>query len=291
MTDTLKPPIILIGNYRSGTSITQKLIGLHPDIVTWYEPRTLWLYADPRRPHDEFDETDASEKVVRYIRGRFLSYQKRHGNRRIMEKTPGNILRVPYVRAIFPEATLLHITRNPFSYLSSMEFKWQRTKTLRGILRSLQDTPITQLPYYLEQFANDMVRKKLLKTKYVSIYGPRYRGIYEDMKTASKLKVIARQWAIGNRMAREDLGSLGQGRVLSLRYEDLVATPQACFREIYDFCGLQYDAGMLSTAEKMVDPGRQERWRRFDRQQLDAIMPEIEGEMEFYGYKIPQSLL
>src|SRR3990170_8678052 len=112
MTDTLRPPIILIGNYRSGTSITQKLIGLHPDIATWYEPRTLWLYADPRRPHDEFDETDATEKVVRYIRGRFLSYQKRHGNRRIMEKTPSNILRVPYVRAIFPEATLLLITRN-----------------------------------------------------------------------------------------------------------------------------------------------------------------------------------
>ena len=46
MAARLKPPIFLIGNYRSGTTITQNLIGLHPDIVTWYEPRTLWLYAD-----------------------------------------------------------------------------------------------------------------------------------------------------------------------------------------------------------------------------------------------------
>ncbi|TIS11405.1 MAG: sulfotransferase, partial [Mesorhizobium sp.] len=37
-TAELKPPIFLIGNYRSGTTITQKLIGLHPDVVTWYEP-------------------------------------------------------------------------------------------------------------------------------------------------------------------------------------------------------------------------------------------------------------
>jgi len=290
MTEMLRPPIILIGNYRSGTGITQKLIGLHPNIVTWYEPRTLWLYADPGRRHDEFDETDASEGVVRYIRSRFLGYQKQHGNRRIMEKTPGNILRVPYVRAIFPEATLLHITRNPFSYISSMELKWQRTKTLRGIRRSLADTPITQLPYYLGQFAEDMFRKKLLRTKYVSIYGPRYRGIEKDLKTLSKLRVIARQWAIGNRRAREALAALGQGRVLSIRYEDLVASPQAHFRQIYDHCGLQYDAYMLRTAEGMVDSGRQEKWLRLNRQQIKAVMPEIQGEMDFYGYEIPESL-
>ena len=34
----LRPPIFLIGNYRSGTTIAQNLIGLHPDVVTWYEP-------------------------------------------------------------------------------------------------------------------------------------------------------------------------------------------------------------------------------------------------------------
>src|SRR5436190_10826177 len=71
----LKPPIFLIGNYRSGTTIAQKLIGLHPDIATWYEPKTIWLYADPARRHDEFGENDATEKVARYIRGRFLEYQ------------------------------------------------------------------------------------------------------------------------------------------------------------------------------------------------------------------------
>jgi len=290
MTETLKPPIILIGNYRSGTGVTQKLIGLHPDIVTWYEPRTLWLYADPRRGHDEFDEADATEKVVRYIRGRFLRYQKRHGNRRIMEKTPGNVLRVPYVRTIFPEAILLHITRNPFSFISSMELKWQRVKTLKGIRRSVADTPITQLPYYLGHFADEIVRKKLLRMKYVSIYGPRYKGIEKDLRTFSKLRVIARQWAIGNRRAREELAALGQGRVLSFRYEDLMASPKGYFRQIYDHCGLEYDAGMLHAAEELVDSGRQEKWLRLDPKQIKAIMPEIESEMDFYGYEIPQPL-
>jgi hypothetical protein len=291
VTGPLRPPIILIGNYRSGTSIVQQLIGLHSDIVTWYEPRTLWLYADPGRRHDEFDESDATPKVAGYIRSRFRRYQARHDGRRIMEKTPANILKVAYVHAIFPEATYLHITRNPFSYISSVEFKWQRTKTLRGIRRSLAATPVTQLPYYARQLAEDLVRKKLLKQKYISMYGPRYRGIEEDLKTQGRLRVIARQWALCNKKARQDLARLGKGRVLSLCYEDLVANPDDMVRKIYDHCGLACSAEILRRAREMVDPGRQEKWLRLDRQQLATIMPEIQREMEFYGYELPYALL
>jgi hypothetical protein len=288
---SLRPPIILIGNYRSGTSIVQQLIGLHPDIVTWYEPRTLWLYADPGRRHDEFDERDATPEAARYIRSRFLKYQKRHGGRRIMEKTPANILKVPYVHAIFPDATYLHITRNPFSFISSVEFKWQRTKTLRGIRRSLADAPVTQLPYYARQMAEDLIRKKIMKQKYISMYGPRYRGIEEDLKTQGKLRVIARQWALCNRKAREDLQRLGRGRVLSFRYEDLIADPDSLVSEIYDRCGLACSDEIRRRAHEMVDPGRQEKWLRLDRQQLTTIMPELQREMDVYGYELPHALV
>ena len=291
MTNGLKPPIILIGNYRSGTSISQKLIGLHPDIVTWYEPRTLWLYADPGRRHDEFDESDATEDVVRYIRGRFLKFESRHGGRRIMEKTPANILKVPYVNAIFPEATYLYIVRNPFSFISSMELKWQRTKTLRGIQRSLASTPVTQTPYYAGHMIDQLVRKKVLRKKYVSIFGPRYKGIEKDLKDHDKLRVIARQWAICERKAREDLAKLGKGRVFSFRYEDLMAKPRTLFRQIYDHCGLAYKDEWLCAAERMVDPKRQQKWRRLEREQLKAILTEVQEEMEIYGYEIPPPLL
>jgi len=290
MTERLRHPILLIGNYRSGTGVTQNLIGLHTDIVTWYEPRTLWLYADPGRQHDEFGKNDATKKVTNYIRGRFLNYQSRHGDRKIMEKTPANILKVPYVNAIFPEATYLHITRNPFSYINSMELKWQRTKTLKGIRRSLASTPITQLPYYAGHLATDLLRKKVLKKKYVSIYGPRYKGIEQDLKKHGKLKVVARQWAICNKKAREDLATLEKGRVFSFRYEDLMENPKTYFRQIFDHCGLGYNDDMLRKAEEMVDPGRQEKWFRLDQQQLNAIIPEVQEEMEFYGYEIPSRL-
>jgi hypothetical protein len=291
MATELKPPIFLIGNYRSGTTIAQKLIGLHPDIVTWYEPRTLWLYADPARRHDEFGKTDATAKVVSYIRGRFLEYQSRHGGRQIMENTPSNVLRVPFVHEVFPEAIFLYITRNPFSCISSMELKWQRTKTLKGLRRTLAVTPVTQLHYYAKDLIRQMISKKVLKRKYTPIYGPRYKGIDRDLKENDKLTVIARQWARGNRKAREDLARLGTGRVFSFRYEDLMEDPEPVLRRIYEHCGLRCTDDIVRTAKEMIDPGRQQKWLRLDRKELTAIIPEIRDEMEFYRYEIPQSLL
>jgi len=287
---TLRPPIFLIGNYRSGTTITQKLIGLHSNIVTWYEPRTLWLYADPGRRCDEFAETDATDKVIRYVRGQFLEFQLQNGNRQIMENTPSNIMRVPYVYKIFPEATYLYISRNPFSCISSMELKWQRAKTWKGLLRTISNTPVKQLPYYTHDFINQMLAKKIMRKKYTPIYGPRYNGIDEDLKVHGKLTVIARQWARGNQKAREDLAKIGNGRVLSIRYEDLITDPEPVLRRIYDHCGLACYDSIVRTAKEMVDPGRQEKWLRLDPRELRAIIPEIRDEMEASGYTIPPSL-
>lgn len=291
MTSTaLKPPIFLIGNYRSGTTITQNLIGLHADIVTWYEPRTLWRYADPARRHDEYDARDATEKVSRYIRARFLRYQARHGGRQVMENTPSNVLRVPFVHEIFPEAIYMFMTRNPFSCISSIEVKWHRTKTWRGLLRTLSDTPATQLHYYAGEFLKHMVVRKVLPNGCRTIYGPRYQGIDQDLKRRGLLTVIARQWALCNRRAREDLAQLGNGRVLQFRYEDLIQDPGSVVKLIYDHCGLICDDRIVRAAMEMVDPGRQQKWLRLDPAELKAIMPEIQDEMDRYGYEIPPAL-
>ncbi|MBD9373704.1 sulfotransferase [Rhizobium sp. ARZ01] len=286
----LRPPIFLIGNYRSGTTITQNLIGLHPDVVTWYEPRTLWLCADPGRQHDEFAESDATEKVTRYIRRRFLKFQLQNGGRQIMENTPSNVLRVPYVQEIFPEATFLFITRNPFSFISSMELKWQKTKTFKGLKRTLSVVPVWQLHYYVGSLVRQMIVKKILRGKYTPIYGPRYKGIDLDLKVNDKLAVIARQWARGNRKAREDLAKLGTGRVLTCRYEDLMEDTEATLRQIYDHCGLTCSDDIVRAAKEMVDPTRQEKWLRLDREKLKAIIPEVQEEMGYYGYEVPPML-
>jgi hypothetical protein len=287
MSSALKPPIILFGNTRSGTTIVQQVMDTHPDIAGWYEPRTLWLYADPRRRHDEFDERDATDKVKRYIRAQFLRFQQQNGNRIVLEKTPANILKISYVRAIFPEATFLFMVRNPFSFISSVEMKWQRTLSGKGIRRRLQWTPITQLHHYAGRLIMQQVEKRILRRKYMSLWGPRYKGIEHDLKTHDLLTVIARQWSVCSQKAEEDLALFDPGQVLRLKYEDFVNDPISDLERICAHCGLAMTNDMTRAAKEWVKPDRQLKWQRFDPRDLARILPEIEGEMQRHGYTIP----
>lgn len=290
MANELKPPIIILGNTRSGTTIVQRVLATHPDIVEWYEPRTLWLYADPGRAHDEFNESDATDRVKRYIRGRFLKYQKQHGNRVVLEKTPANILKIPYVRAIFPEATYLFVVRNPFSFISSVELKWQRTLTSKGIRRRLQSTPVTQLHYYAGRFVMQYVNKGILRRKYQPLWGPRYKGIEQDLKTHELLTVIARQWSVCSRKAEEALALFEPGRILRLRYEDFVEDPISDMERVCAHCKVEMTDDMVRAANEWVKSDRQEKWRRFDPRDLARILPEIEDEMQRHGYAVPPEI-
>ncbi|MEZ4869905.1 MAG: sulfotransferase [Caldilineaceae bacterium] len=290
MSNELKPPIILLGNTRSGTTIVQKVMGVHPDVAQWYEPRTLWLCADPGRSHDEFDECDATARVKQYIRKQFLKFQQQHGNRIVMEKTPANILKIPYVRAIFPEATFLFIVRNPFSFISSVEMKWQRPVTHVGIRRRLQSTPVTQLHYYAGRLIRDQIYKRVLGRKYLQVWGPRYKGIEQDLKREEMLTVIARQWALGSRKAERDLAQFEEGRVLRLRYEDFVVDPIPDLERICAHAGLTMTDAMVKAAKEWVKPDRQLKWQRFDPRDLARILPELEEEMQRHGYVVPDEI-
>jgi len=288
MSSRLKPPIILFGNTRSGTTIVQKAMAIHPEIVEWYEPNALWLYADPGRSHDEFDESDVSDKVKRYIRKKFLQYQESHGNCVVMEKTPQNILRIPYVHAIFPEAKFMFIVRSPFSFISSVEFKWQRPVTGRGVIRRLKDMPLSQLHYWIRRYLVQQYNKRILRRKYLSIWGPRYKGIDVDLHENDLMTIIARQWSMVSRKAEQDLARIfNDGQLLRLRYEDFVNDPVSHIEQISKYCGYEVTEDMIRFARENVKPDRQDKWRRFDPQVLAQIIPEIRDEMQRHGYEIP----
>jgi len=212
-TDELKPPTILLGNVRSGTSLTRLLFDNHPELCTWREPRTVWTYAAPGRRHDRFDERDARPRVIRHVRRCFLDYQREHGGRRVMEKTPSNVLRIPYVRRIFPDAALIYIKRDPFANLGSSEMKWQGTITRKRLLRRLRETPAWQWRHYVTRLVGDHFRKHVLRRKYPTVWGVRYPGIYRDAASMHATELMARQWVACVRQADADIAALPAGDV------------------------------------------------------------------------------
>lgn len=288
MADALKPPIILLGNVRSGTTMMQELFGLHPDVVPWFEPRTVWAYADPGRRHDRFDAADATPRVVSYIRRRFLRFQEANGGRRIMEKTPSNVMRIPYVRAIFPEARYLYIIREPLANLSSSELLWRLPIHRRKLWRRIKETPKTQLHHYATRYVVDHARVRLLKRRHVSVWGVRYPGIYEDLKQSTAEQVIARQWVEASRQVRADLEGLQEGDVMQVRYEDFVTDATTIFPRILEHFGLEMTDAIAGALNERVDPNRRDKWRRLDEQTVRACLPILRDEMAGHGYEVPE---
>jgi hypothetical protein len=228
--------------------------------------------------------------VRTYIRGQFLKYQTEHGGRTIIEKTPHNILRIPYVREIFPDAHFLYIVRNPLSFVSSVELKWRRPAGSKRLVKRLQSTPVMQIPFYFKRFLNQQWHNRILRRKYLSVWGPRYKGIQADVKAEDMLTVIARQWARATRKAARDLAAFDDGQVLRLRYEDFVENPIDQLRRICAHCGLEMTDDMADYVRREVRTDRGDKWKRFEPEQLAKIIPELSQEMVRNGYEVPEEI-
>ena len=285
--NTLMPPIFLLGNVRSGTSVTQSAFGLHPNLCTWYEPRTVWMYADPSRKHDHFDASDATPRVKQYIRKRFLNHQRKHGGLRVMEKTPSNTVRARYVHEIFPESKIVYIVREPLANLSSSEYWWSKVITFEHLMERLVEAPKSQLHHYVGRLVADNYRKRVLKETHAQVWGVRYPGIQEDVARLTTEQVIAKQWVNCVRTAAQDIAELPEGRVMKIRYEDFVENPVGVFEGVMKHTGEKMTREIADWLDKNIDAGRQTKWHRLDRGVVSRVIPILERAMADENYRVP----
>ena len=110
---------LVIGCARSGTSILGELIGCHPDVRYVFEAHRVWeLAGQGVGESHRLTAQHATPPVKREIRHWFLEQQG--AARLLVEKNPRNVLRVPFLRAVFPEAQLIHIVRDGRDVACSM---------------------------------------------------------------------------------------------------------------------------------------------------------------------------
>src|SRR5512135_1495714 len=101
----------VVGCARSGTSILGELIASHPSVKYLFEAHSVWESAglgveDSHRMLAE-QGTPAGKKGIR------AWFEAQGGEAAfLVEKNPRNVLRIPFVREIFPEAGLVHIVRD-----------------------------------------------------------------------------------------------------------------------------------------------------------------------------------
>ncbi len=132
----------------------------------------------------------------------------------MLEKTPKNSLRVPFLARVFPEARFIYLYRDPRQVLSSMIEAWTT-----GRFRTYP-----QLPGW-----TGAAWSLLLVPGWRELIG---RPLHE---------IVAAQWNAATRLLIDDLEALPAQRLTIARYDALVADPAAEIRRLCAATGLDWD--------------------------------------------------
>jgi LPS sulfotransferase NodH len=204
---------------------------------------------------------DATTTIVTELRQRFAGrVVDRDGQvpdsgakTRLLEKTPKNALRVPFLLEVFPDAQFIFLQREPRANLSSMIEAW----------RAKGWVTYRQLPGWPGPWS------LLLPPGYERLQG---RPLEE---------VVAFQWRVANETILDDLADLPRERWTSVRYEDLVRDPRAEVARLLEFTGLAMDARLESYLAKPLPLSKYtqtrpepDKWKQ-NATQIERVMPSL----------------
>jgi len=243
-------PVFVLGTGRSGTTILGKVLGLHRDLLFLNEPKALWHSACPlddcigsyQRGEARYtlDASHANDATAREIRKLYSYALLITGSRRVLDKYPEMIFRVPFVRAIFPDAKLLFLVRNGYDALRSIT-TWSR--------RSGRDTQAGREDWW----GLDCRKWKLLVRDVVAKDDALAGRVQQISELTRHEDMAAVEWAVTMR-AGLCLMDEQPGLLHEVRYETLCQQPEPVLTSVCGFCGLGDDPVFLSYASRMLSP-------------------------------------
>lgn len=278
-------PLFVIGAARSGTKLIRDLLGSHPlvDEVP-YDINYVWRFGNENVAHDQLSPATLTSRMRRRIVRHLARYSS--GAPFLVEKTVSNCLRIPYVNAVFAEAEFIHLVRDGRDVVESAFRRWLAPLDWRYVLGKAMTFPLRKAPGYALSYVWTGLRKSIYSNRGdVGTWGPRYKGIDEDVSSKGILETCAIQWARCVDRALRDLRTLPGDRVLTVRYEDFVREPRSHLTTIVEFVGLPSapyaNADLSKVTQDHIGKGR----RRLSHEQMDDIRPHIEGVLSELRYE------
>lgn len=215
-----RPPIIIGGAPRSGTTLLRLIVDSHPNIVCGPEmkilPAICQAFFDHNRIYgayltEQFGIARATHARVfgDHIRGILEDYRLRSGKQRVAEKTPDNIFYFPQLAELMPDSPLVHIIRDGREVILSM-----------------------------------------MRTNWIEADTGARPAIAQDVSAAARYWVKAVTFG---RRARAHPGVLYH----ELRYEDLTRNLEATMRAFLDFVGEPWSRDVIEydRREHHLSPG------------------------------------
>ena len=269
-----RPPIVIIGAGRSGTKFLRDVLAASPEVgAVPYDVNYVWRRGFEGAADDVLPAASVGDRSRAYVRRtlmRMAGLPPTGDGGILVEKTVSNALRVPFVAATLPDARFLHLVRDGREVIESALRMWREPPERGYLLRKLRYFDFTNVGYAW-WFAKNALTARFGGGRAPAIWGPRYPGIEEDVRRLPLVEVVARQWTECVRRATRDLAALPDERVMSVRYEALVARPQV-MEEIARFVGLERPDTVIDAYGATVRADLQAKWRgAFGAQDLEIV--------------------
>ncbi len=277
--------VFLIGAARSGTKFLRDIFSAHPDIgVIPYDINFTWRRGNEDYPDDEMSPELCRREVSDYLRSEIpRKGRKSNSNAEIIvEKTVSNTLRIPFLLEAFPKAKFVILTRDGKPVVESAARVWTETPSLTYRLKKLCFAGIPEWKYLWWYLRNMMTGGKREDAK--PVWGPRYRGIEDDLQTEPLEVVCARQWVACNEAILRDQETIPEDQKFQIRYEELVSD-SSVLEELCDFIGLKNAETVLSRYGDSVESGMNNKWEKaFSASLLSQLSPIMNPVLSKLGY-------
>lgn len=250
-----EPFVFIIGSPRSGTTILGDILGRHPDIVHWYEPYFIWDYHIGNLDTDIRTERHLTEKARRFIRREFQLFLKSAGARILVEKTPENSFKIPFINAVFPHAKWIHIIRDGRSATASIRREWLKRKKIVETRSVRKILPVVLEMMELQPFWRNRIQALTFEIKQLSVWntkslfnkskwqgqigwGPRFPHWQELYSKLSLLEFNALQWLSCIETIEAQSCLIPPENYLEIRYENLICKSDKTIQQIFSFIGI-----------------------------------------------------
>ncbi|MBN8501198.1 MAG: sulfotransferase [Sphingomonadales bacterium] len=182
-------PIFVVGFPRSGTTLLDTLLGNLPELQV-FEERQMLAQVDSEFP-DLVQTTDAA--VIVAARARYFAlateFEGAAAGRRIVDKHPLHMARMPLINRLFPEAHIVMVERHPADVVLSC---FMANFLLNTAMRSFTDLEEAARTYDAV-FANYTRAAELLKLR---VHAVRYERMIADLEAEMRplLAFLGLEW-------------------------------------------------------------------------------------------------
>lgn len=293
----------IVGSGRSGTTLLGDILDLHPLICCWYEPYFIIDRYFRNTPNDCRAAKEANDKVKRYIISAFDHYRDRRKCQTVIDKSPRNSLKLPFLLEIFPKARFVHIVRDGRDVTLSIYREWQKRQkilkkrnfyqAIQSIRRFLARQPLLEhkIAAIMFEIGNlgDLSQRNLVFQRFKRWdgrigWGPRFVGWQAVIDRVSTLDFSALQWAKCVEAIVAESIKIESDRFLEIRYEDFLIQPKKTLTGIFEFLAVPFPPDFMDLMPTLKI-SNYDKWRQgFSAEQKESIGPILQPLLSQFGY-------